>query len=365
MVPLVNLKAQYAELREEIRAAIDRVCDAQSFILGAEVEAFEKEFGAYCHAKHCVGVSSGSDALIAALMALDIGSGDEVITTPFTFFATAGAIHRLGARIVFADIDPVSFNIDPEDVKEKITDKTKAIIPVHLFGQCADMEGLLKVCGDIPIIEDAAQSVGAEAEIAGVSRRTGAIGRMATFSFFPAKNLGCFGDGGAITTDDDELAERLRRLRNHGQSQRYHHVEVGGNFRLDALHAAILRVKLQHLDDWTDKRTRNAERYDAILADVTLPVCLQPRHVWNQYVIRIGKRNLVKDALREHGIGCAVYYPIPLHMQPCFNYLNQNQLGTFPVAEEACNEVLALPITPEMTSEQQEEVVCALRDATK
>lgn len=371
VVPFANLKAQYKPLRRKVRKALDRVCDAQAFILGEEVEAFEREFADYCHVRHAIGVSSGSDALLAALMVLDIQPGDEVITTPFTFFATAGVIHRMGARPIFADINPTSFNIDPCDVKKKITDKTKAIIAVHLYGQCADMEGLAEVCGDIPIIEDAAQSVGAEATIDGQSRRTGAIGRMATFSFFPAKNLGCFGDGGAITTDDDDLAQRLYRLRTHGQSRRYFHDEVGGNFRLDALQAAVLRIKLEHLDGWTAARQLNANsyaeklHYSGILTPdglITLPGALQPRHVWNQYVIQVadGKRDAVLEGLREHGVGCAVYYPIPLHMQPCFAYLNQNTPGTCPVAEAASLEVLALPIVPEITEEQHDEVVSTL-----
>ena len=363
-VPLVNLHAQYNQIRTEVREAIDRVCDNQSFILGSEVEAFEKEFATYCNAKHAIGVSSGSDALLASLMALDIGPGDEVITTPFTFFATAGAIHRLGAKPVFADIDPHTFNLDATTVNQQITDATKAVIVVHLFGQCADMDALLSVCGDIPIIEDSAQSVGAEAWVNKKAVRTGAIGKMATFSFFPAKNLGCFGDGGAITTDDDELAARLRRLRNHGQSRRYHHEEVGGNFRLDAIQAAILRVKLRHLDSWVEGRQSNAHYYQqrfqeaGILAPngcVTIPTNTQPRHVWNQYVIRIsnGQRDSIAARLKEREIGHAVYYPSALHKQPCFAHLNQQNLDQ---AEAACTEVLALPIVPELTEEEQHQV---------
>lgn len=349
-IPFVNLKTQYEAIETEIQEAITRVCQNQSFILGEEVQQFEKEFAAYCDSKHAIGVSSGSDALLATLMALDIGPGDEVITTPYTFFATAGAIHRLGAKPVFVDIDPVTLNADATQVNQQITDATKAIIIVHLFGQCANMDQLLKVCGDIPIIEDSAQSVGAEAWIGNQPKRTGAIGRAATFSFFPAKNLGCFGDGGAVTTDDDELAERIRRLRNHGQSKRYHHIEVGGNFRLDAIQAAILRVKLAHLDKWIEGRQTNAGAYSQLLKDwVVTPVSHQPRHVWNQYVIRVknGQRDEVAKALKEQNIGHAIYYPVPLHQQPCFSYLNTKTLAE---AELASAEVLALPIVPELSS---------------
>ncbi|MGE0432088.1 MAG: DegT/DnrJ/EryC1/StrS family aminotransferase [Planctomycetota bacterium] len=378
-VPFVDLKAQYAPLRESIRAAIDRVCDAQAFVLGAEVEQFEADFAAYCRCKHAIGVTSGSDALIMALMALDVSAGDEVITSPFTFFATAGAIHRLGAKPVFADITATTFNLDPTEVTRHITPRTKAILPVHLFGQCADMEGLREVAGDIPIIEDSAQSIGAEATIDGRAMRTGAMGHMACVSFYPAKNLGCFGDGGAVTTDDDNLAARLRRLRNHGQTThgQYLHEEVGGNFRLDALQAAVLRVKLPHLDSWTAGREVNAQRYTERLAGhgilaseggcVHLPAEVQPRHVWNQYTLRItgGSRDAVMKALRAKGVGCVVYYPLALHQQPCFAVHGQSAAGTCPVAEAACNEVLSLPVAPELTESQQDEVIDALVAAVK
>ena len=368
-VPFVDLKAQYAPLREQIRAAFDRLCDAQSFVLGPEVEALEAEFAAYCKCSHAIGVTSGSDALIMALMVLGIGPGDEVICPPFTFFATAGAIHRVGAKPVFADITETTFNLDPYDMKHKITSRTKAIMPVHLFGQCADLEGLREVCGDIPIIEDSAQSVGAEATIDGKSVRTGAIGHMACFSFYPAKNLGCFGDGGAITCDDPELAARLKRLRNHGQSSQYLHDEVGGNFRLDALQAAVLRIKLPHLDAWTAAREVNAQRYTerlrghGILHDeggpITLPAELQPRHVWNQYTIRVGggRRDEIMQKLRDRGVSCVVYYPLSLHQQPCFAEHGQAAAGTCPSSEAAAREVLSLPVAPELTEAQHDEVV--------
>ncbi len=358
-VPFLDLTRQYAQLREEIRTALDRVCDAQRFILGPEVEAFEREAAEALGVSHAVGVSSGTDALLVSMMALGIGPGDEVILPVFTFFATAGVIARLGARPVFIDIEPRDFCMDINRVEARSSAHTRAVVPVHLFGQAAEMASLLEAAGDVPVIEDCAQAWGATYR----GRSVGGLGTMGAFSFFPSKNLGGFGDGGLVTTNDAELARRVRQLRMHGQSGVYEHETVGGNFRLDAIQAAVLRVKLPHVSRWIDGRRANAERYgrlfdEAGLTDiVTAPAAAKGRgHTFNQYVVRVPKRDELRAFLQAHDIGAAVYYPLPLHLQPCFNELGY-RAGDFPAAEQASREVLALPVFPELTPAEQEEVV--------
>ncbi len=346
-VPFLDLKAQYASIRDEIRVALDRVMDSQQFILGPEVEALEREIAAYCGCKHAIGVSSGTDALLVALMALGIGPGDEVITPAYSFFATAGTIARLGARPVFVDMDPASFNIDASSIASQITSKTRAILPVHLFGQMAEMEEIMNVAAkhELPVIEDAAQAIGAERG----GRRAGSVGTAGCLSFFPTKNLGAFGDAGMVTTNDASLADRARMLRMHGFRSRYVNEILGGNFRLDALQAAVLRVKLRYLDRWTESRRGNAAEYRRLLPrGVVLPVESPGRHIYNQFVIRHPRRDSLMEKLRSEGIGCEVYYPLPSHLQPCFAGLGY-QAGDFPASEEASLESLALPIYPELS----------------
>ena len=357
-VPLLDLRAQYAPMKEEILATVAEICDSQRFILGDKVEAFEKELADYCRAGAAVGVSSGSDALLIALMAEGIKPGDEIITSPFTFFATVGAIVRAGAKPVFADIDPVTFNIDPAKIAEKITPKTRAIIPVHLFGQAADMDPIMEIAeaNNLFVIEDACQAIGAEYK----GKRVGSIGNYGAFSFFPSKNLGCFGDGGAVTCRA-EKTDILKIFRNHGQSKTYIHEYVGGNFRLDALQAAILSIKLRSLDSWSEARQRNAAIYRQLFADakldnlISLPqeAAYSVRHIYNQFCIRVagGKRDALKQYLLDNGIGCAVYYPLSLHLQECFKELG-GKLGDYPESEKASGEVLALPIYGELTADQ-------------
>ena len=375
-IPLLDLKAQYAPIREEIRAAMDRVCDAQYFIGGPEVEALEGEIARYSTAQFAIGVTSGTDALIVALMASGIQPGDEVITTPYSFFATAGCIDRLGAVPVFVDIDPLSYNIDPALVEAAVTAKTRAIIPVHLYGQMADMDPMMEIAArhNLVVIEDAAQAIGAEYG----GRRAGSIGHFGCFSFFPSKNLGAFGDGGMVTANDADLAHVARLLRNHGAEPKYYHKLVGGNFRLDALQAAILRIKLPHLDGWTAGRQRNAARYRELFAatglvvdgpsaagkgGVVLPTELPARrHIYNQFVIRTDRRAAVMAALKARKIGHEIYYPVPLHLQECFAALGYRS-GTLPHAELAANETLALPIYSELTEEMQAAVVAAVASA--
>ncbi|MCK4658364.1 MAG: DegT/DnrJ/EryC1/StrS family aminotransferase [Phycisphaerae bacterium] len=364
-VPLLDLKAQYAALRDEIQPVIETVCDSQYFILGPQVQGFEEEIAAYCDTRHAVGVSSGTDALIVSLMACDIGSGDEVITTPFTFFGTVGSIARVGAKPVFVDSCPTCFNIDPAKIEAAITEHTKAIMPVDLFGQMADMRRIMEIARkhDLIVIEDSAQSIGA----AHHGKKTGQYAHLTTFSFFPSKNLGGFGDGGMVVTDDAELAQKCRVLRMHGETKRYHHSFIGGNFRLDALQAAILRVKLRHLDGWSAKRRENAAYYDEKFVDtpvVTPTVYDYNKSIYNQYTIMIpkGRRDQVQAHLTELGVGCAVYYPIPLHLQECFAYLNHKP-GDFPSSEVAAGEVLSLPIYPELTDAQKNAVVAAVTKA--
>ncbi len=363
-VPLLDLTRQYQPLRDEIRQALDRVCDSQRFILGAEVEAFEREAAAALGVRHAVGVTSGTDALLIALMALGVGRGDEVVVPTFTFFATAGVVDRLGATPVFVDVDPVDYCMDPAQLAERITPRTRAVLPVHLFGQAADLPAIREAAGGIPVIEDCAQSWGATCH----DRQTGSVGLMGAFSFFPSKNLGCFGDGGLVTTDDGELDRTLRELRMHGQSGPYEHPVVGGNFRLDALQAAVLRVKLPHVGAWVEARRRNAGRYSELFATaglgntVTLPAAPPERgHTFNQYVVRVPKRDELRAFLGERGIGCSVYYPLPLHLQPCFAHLGHGT-GDFPAAEQASRDVLALPVFPELSEDEQRRVVQAIAE---
>lgn len=362
-VPLLDLKAQFTAIEDEVRAAMNRVLASQHFILGPEVEALEQEVAAYSQCAYGIGVSSGTDALLVALMALDIGPGDEVITTPYTFFATAGCIARLGAKPVFVDIDPDTYNIDPVGVASAVTSHTKAIMPVHLFGQMADMDPIMTVAErhNLAVIEDAAQAIGAEYK----GRRAGSIGHLGCFSFFPSKNLGGFGDGGMVTTNDPVLADRIKLLRGHGARPKYHHQVVGGNFRLDALQAAVLRVKLRHLDNWTAGRQRNADRYrqmfaTADLSDVALPCEVGAgRHIYNQFVIRLKERDSLMAHLKARQIGHEVYYPTPMHLQACFANLG-HAAGDFPASEAAALETVAIPIYPELTEAQQQSVVNAI-----
>jgi dTDP-4-amino-4,6-dideoxygalactose transaminase len=362
-IPLLDLKKQYAAIREDVKRTADELFESQMFILGPRVEAFEKAVAAYVGTKHAIGMSSGTDAQLAAMMALRIGPGDDVVTSPYTFFSSAGAIARLGARPVFCDIDPATFNVDPGKLTDAITPKTKAIQPVHLFGQCADMDPILDVARKkgIPVIEDACQSLGA----AYGGRKAGAMSEFGCFSFFPSKNLGAFGDGGMVTTNDDATAQTLRAMRMHGETSRYHHRFVGGNFRLDAFQAAVLHVKLPHLDGWAEGRRRNAREIEALyLESGGLPYekggLSFPReaagcfHVFNQFVVRVGmgRRDALKERLTERQIGSAIYYPVPLHLQECFAYLG-GRIGDFPESEKAAGETLALPVFPELSGEQK------------
>ena len=359
-VPLLDLKAQYSTIRAEIHATIERVVESQHFILGPDVEGLEGEISTFCKARYAIGLSSGTDALLAALMAIGTGPEDEVITAAYSFFATAGVIARLGARPAFVDIDPKTFNLDSAQVGQKITSRTKAIIPVHLFGQCAEMDPIMEIVKlkGIHVIEDAAQAIGARD---GQGRQAGTIGHMGCFSFFPSKNLGAFGDGGMVITNDDRLAETVRALRVHGGNPKYHHSLVGGNFRLDALQAAILRVKLRYLKSWTEARRVNAGRYRSLFEErgvskfASLPGD-SPGHVYNQFVVRFLERDRLQSFLRQTGIETEVYYPVPLHLQECFRDLGY-RAGDFPKAEAAARESLALPIYPEITEEQQRYVV--------
>ncbi|MEN6560335.1 MAG: DegT/DnrJ/EryC1/StrS family aminotransferase [Acidobacteriota bacterium] len=367
-VPLLDLKAQYARIREEVRPALDRVIESQLFILGPEVEALEREIAAYSGVRHAVGVSSGTDGLLVALMALGIKPGDEVVTTPFSFFATAGVIARLLAVPVFVDIEPVSFNLDPARLERAITPRTKAILPVHLFGQCADMDRILAIARErgIPVVEDACQSIGAEYK----GRKAGSLGDLGVFSFFPSKNLGGFGDGGMVVTNDAALNEKLLLLRQHGSAKTYHHKLVGGNFRLDAIQAAVLRVKLKHLDEWSTARRANATFYSKRFtesglrdgAGLRVPLSIRERsgdahhHIYNQYTLRVRERDRLREFLKAAGVGTAIYYPVPLHLQECFAGLG-NKAGDFPEAEKAAAEALSIPVYPELTEGQRDHVV--------
>lgn len=368
-IPLLDLDAQNRPLFAQFEAAFKRVMESGHFILGGEVEALEKECATYLGAKHAIGVSSGTDALVVALMALGIGHGDEVITTPFSFFATAGAIARLGAVPVFVDIEPRTYNIDPSKIEAAITPRTKAILPVHLFGQSADMQPILAIAEKhgLPVIEDAAQAIGSRSRAGHV----GAMGAMGCFSFFPSKNLGAFGDAGLVTTNDDALAAKLKLLRAHGAKPKYFHAMVGGNFRIDALQAAILREKLPHLDTWTEGRQKNAALYDQLFAEAGLPKSLlaapervEPRHIYNQYTVRTPHRDALKKHLDAAGIGTEIYYPKCLHLQECFASLGY-QDGSMPEAEAAAREVVSIPIFAELGEERARRVVASIVEFLK
>src|SRR6478672_5507920 len=367
-VPLLDLRAQHATIRDETVAAIMRIVDAQTFILGDAVSTLERQVAELSHAKFAIGCANGTDAILLAMRALDVGRGDEVITTPFTFFATAGTIHNVGATPVFVDIEPKTFNILPEAAGSARTSRTKAVIPVDLFGQMAAIEQVAAALPGLPVIEDAAQSIGARRKVQGTWRMAGELPTIGTFSFFPSKNLGGFGDGGMIVTQDDKIAERLRRLRVHGGAKQYFHDEVGYNSRLDALQAAVLSAKLPHLAAWSAKRRENAAFYDAAFADlakegrITTPfVAPENESIFNQYTLRVadGKRDALQTFLKDRGVGTAIYYPLPLHLQPCFAYLGYKQ-GQLPESERAAKEVLSLPIFPELTRAQLDEVVAGI-----
>ncbi|RME47207.1 MAG: DegT/DnrJ/EryC1/StrS family aminotransferase [Caldilineae bacterium] len=361
-IPLVDLKAQYRAIKPEMDAAIQRVLDTANFILGEEVAAFETAFAGYVHAGGAVGVASGTAALHLALLACGIGPGDEVITTAHTFFATAEAISVTGARPVFVDVDPQTYLLDPNRVEEAITPRTRALLPVHLYGQAADMDALLDIARrhDLWVIEDAAQAHGAMYR----GRHCGSIGHLACFSFYPGKNLGCYGDGGIVTGNDARLLDKIRRLRNHGRAQKYEHEEIGWGYRLDALQAAVLRVKLNHLEAWTEARRERAARYTALLRglEVVTPVEADGnRHVYHLYVIRTPRRDAVLSHLRANGIGAGVHYPIPLHRQPA--YRSHYADLRLPITEKVAAEVLSLPLYPELTEAQQVHVVETLKEA--
>lgn len=368
-VPLLDLNAHHEPLHDEIMAALERTFRSQAFILGPDVGTLEERVAAYTRAKYAIGVSSGTDALLIALMALGVGPGDEVITTPYSFFATAGAIVRVGAKPVLVDIDARTFNIDPSKIEQVIGPKSKAIIPVHLYGQSAEMGPIMELARrrNLAVIEDAAQAIGTEYKD---GTRVGGIGTVGCFSFFPSKNLGCLGDGGMVTTNDAGLAERLKVLRVHGSQPKYYHKMIGGNFRLDTLQAAVLNVKLKYLDQWTKRRQENAQRYEELFGQsglvqrgrVQLPEAayrssgVKHYHIYNQFVLRVERRDDLMVHLKQHGIGAEIYYPVPFHLQECFRYLGHHE-GDFPESERAAQETIALPIYPELTPEQQTEVV--------
>lgn len=382
-IPLLDLEAQYKDIRGEIEQKILEVVSSQRFVLGSEVEALEEEIAAYSQTRFAVGVSSGSDALIVSLMALDIKEGDMVITTPFTFFATAGAIARVKARPLFCDIEEKSFNLDPEKLKKLLKDRSakedissiKAVIPVHLYGQCADMSPILALSEQYKlfVIEDAAQAIGSEYPSSDGIKRACSMGDAGTLSFFPSKNLGGFGDGGMVLTNDEKLAQKLRLLRVHGSRNKYFYDVIGGNFRLDALQAAVLRVKLKHLNDWQQRRRDRASHYNRIFTEsglvekglVQIPEALyrdsgaEDFHTYHQYVVRVKDRDRLREFLNDKGVGTAIYYPLPLHLQKCFSGLGYTE-GNFPVAEKAAREVLALPVYPELKAEQQDYIVLSI-----
>jgi dTDP-4-amino-4,6-dideoxygalactose transaminase len=382
-IPLLDLKAQYNSIKDEINEALLRCAESQHFILGPEVEKLEKNINEYVGSKHSIGVSSGTDALLVALMAIDLKPGDEVIIPTYSFFATAGVVSRLNARPVLCDSDNVTFNIDPDKIEELITEKTKAIVPVHLYGQSAEMDKIMEIAGkhNLKVIEDGAQAIGTQYKD---GRNAGTIGDIGCFSFFPSKNLGGFGDGGHVTTNDDELAEKLRILRVHGGKPKYYHKIIGGNFRIDAIQAAVLNVKLPHLNSWTKGRQKNADLYTNLFTEAGLAEgeghtgfndknrVLLPRavyrsnnldryHIYNQYIIRVESREALRKHLTDNGVATEIYYPVPFHMQECFKYLNYKK-GDFPVAEFCADTSLALPIYPELTQEQIEYVVNTIKE---
>ncbi|MEO8210125.1 MAG: DegT/DnrJ/EryC1/StrS family aminotransferase [bacterium] len=385
-VPLLDLKAQYKTIKKDIDAALIRTAESQNLILGPEVETLEKNLSGYLECKHAIGVSSGTDALLIALMAIDLKPDDEVIIPTYSFFATAGVVSRLNAKPVFIDSDPVTFNIDPEKIKSLITKKTKAIIPVHLYGQSSEMDKIMEIANEnnLKVIEDSAQSIGTQYKD---GRKAGNIGHIGCYSFYPSKNLGCFGDGGLVTTDDDELAEKLRILRVHGGKPKYYHKIIGGNFRIDAIQAAVLNVKLPHLDSWTKKRQDNAELYTKLFIEnglaeeegklkyddgnnVLLPEPVYKKnnlkyyHIYNQYVIRARNRDELRKSLTENEIGTEIYYPVPFHLQECFAYLGYKK-DDFPVSEWCASDSIALPIYPELTNEQIEFTVRTIKNFLK
>ena len=371
-VPLLDLNAHHEPLKQEILAALEKTFRSNAFILGPDVGKLEERVAAYCQAMYGIGVTSGTDALLLALMALGIGPEDEVVTTPYSFFATAGVIVRLGAKPVLVDIDPITYNIDPAKIKSVLTAKSKAIIPVHLYGQCADMAPIMDIAKrhNLSVIEDAAQAIGSEHRD---GRRACSMGTIGCLSFFPSKNLGCLGDGGMAITNDSELAERMRILRVHGSKPKYYHKVIGGNFRLDTIQAAVLNVKLNYLDGWTKRRQENAERYELLFRQsglvergkVRLPEAVyrsegvKHYHIYNQFVLRVERRDALMDHLKQKGIGAEIYYPVPFHLQECFQYLGHKK-GDFPESERAANETIAIPIYPELTQAQQTEVVEAI-----
>lgn len=368
-VPLLDLNAHHEPLKQEILAALEKTFRSNAFILGPDVGKLEERVAAYCQAKYGIGVTSGTDALLLALMALGIGPEDEVVTTPYSFFATAGVIVRLGAKPVLVDIDPITYNIDPAKIKSVLTAKSKAIIPVHLYGQCADMAPIMDIAKrhNVSVIEDAAQAIGSEYRD---GRRACSMGTIGCLSFFPSKNLGCLGDGGMAITNDSELAERMRILRVHGSKPKYYHKVIGGNFRLDTIQAAVLNVKLNYLDGWTKRRQENADRYELLFRQsgvvqngkVRLPEAVyrsegvKHYHIYNQFVLRVERRDALMEHLKQKGIGAEIYYPVPFHLQECFQYLGHKK-GDFPESERAANETIAIPIYPELTQAQQTEVV--------
>jgi len=383
-VALLDLKPQYLSLKKELDEAVLRVAESQYFILGPEVQKMEEEFCSYLKCKHAIGVSSGTDALLLALMAINIKPGDEVIVPTYSFFATAGVVSRLNGVPVLTDIDPVTYNLDPDDVKRKVTPKTKAIIPVHLYGQCADMQPVMEIAKkhNLKVIEDGAQAIGAEYKD---GKCAGTIGDIGCFSFFPSKNLGCYGDGGLVVTNNNELAHSLRIKRVHGGEPKYYHKVIGGNFRLDALQAAVLRVKLPHLNSWSEKRRENTEKYNSFFIEaglaeetgkinfddnnkILLPKAiykdineLKNYHIYNQYIIRVQERDSLRDFLLKNEIGCEIYYPVPFHQQECFADLGYND-GDFPISETAGATTLALPIYPELSTGQQQFVVDKIKE---
>lgn len=376
-IPLLDLKKQYQKIRDEVMLTVETVFESQRFILGPKVEELEERIAEYCGSKYAVGVSSGTDALLISLMCAGVGAGDLVVTTPYTFFGTAGSIARIGAEPVFIDIDRQTYNIDAHKLADRIAEfdkdqrsRLKAVMPVHLYGQCADMEPILKIADEynLAVIEDAAQAIGAEYEFSdGSVKRAGSMGHYGCFSFFPSKNLGAFGDGGMVTTNDEVLYDRLRILRVHGAKPKYYHRLIGGNFRLDALQAAILLVKLKYLDEWTESRIKNANIYrklfkDSGLKGITLPLRKERRHIYNQFVIKVSdKRDELKIFLNNNNIGTEIYYPVPLHMQECFEYLG-DKADVFPLSVEASIKTLALPIYPELTRNQIGYVVDTIKE---
>jgi len=373
-VPLLDLKIHHEPLQKDILVALEQVLQRGDFILGESVRTLESLIAEYCQARFGIGVSSGTDALVVSLMALGIQAGDEVITTPLSFFATAGSIVRLGAKPVFVDVDPVTYNLDPSKIEEAITKNTRAIIPVHLYGQCADMEPILRLASryQLAVIEDAAQAIGAEYKD---GRRAGSMGTMGCLSFFPSKNLGALGDGGMVVTNDEALADRLRILRVQGGKPKYYHKILGGNFRLDTIQAAVLNVKLPYLDRWTSLRQTHAQKYEQLFQEsglmeestIRLPEAVYKSsgvrnyHIYNQFVIGVPKRDELRAFLKEKGIGSEVYYPVPFHLQECFTGLGYKN-GDFPIAERACKELIALPVFPELTTCQQEYVVSTVKE---